>query len=51
MAKSSSTPAPTRAPATAAGAHIGQLPRGSRGGIELLLVHNVEHLGKQGEVV
>jgi large subunit ribosomal protein L9 len=51
MAKSSSTQAPKRAPATAAGAHTGQLPRGSRGGIELLLVHNVEHLGKQGEVV
>jgi large subunit ribosomal protein L9 len=28
-----------------------RLPRGKRGGIELLLVHNVEHLGKQGEVV
>jgi large subunit ribosomal protein L9 len=28
-----------------------RLPKGARGGIELLLVHNVEHLGKQGEVV
>jgi large subunit ribosomal protein L9 len=28
-----------------------RLPRGSRGGIELLLVHAVESLGKQGEVV
>ena len=28
-----------------------RLPKGNRGGIELLLVHNVEHLGKQGEVV
>ncbi|MEI6635220.1 MAG: 50S ribosomal protein L9 [Planctomycetota bacterium] len=28
-----------------------RLPRGERGGVELLLVHNVEHLGKQGEVV
>jgi large subunit ribosomal protein L9 len=28
-----------------------RLPRGNRGGIELLLVHPVEHLGKQGEVV
>jgi large subunit ribosomal protein L9 len=28
-----------------------RLPKGPRGGIELLLVHNVEHLGKQGEVV
>jgi len=28
-----------------------RLPQGKRGGIELLLVHSVEHLGKQGEVV
>jgi large subunit ribosomal protein L9 len=28
-----------------------RLPKGKRGGIELLLVHSVEHLGKQGEVV
>ena len=28
-----------------------RLPKGPRGGVELLLVHNVEHLGKQGEVV
>lgn len=28
-----------------------RLPRGKRGGIELLLVHTIEHLGKQGEVV
>jgi len=28
-----------------------RLPRGTRGGIELLLIQNVEHLGKQGEVV
>jgi large subunit ribosomal protein L9 len=28
-----------------------RLPKGNRGGIELLLVHPVEHLGKQGEVV
>jgi len=28
-----------------------RLPKGKRGGIELLLIHNVEHLGKQGEVV
>lgn len=28
-----------------------RLPKGNRGGIELLLIHNVEHLGKQGEVV
>ncbi len=28
-----------------------RLPKGKRGGVELLLVHNVEHLGKQGEVI
>lgn len=28
-----------------------RLPRGKRGGIELLLIHDVEHLGKQGEVI
>lgn len=28
-----------------------QLPKGKRGGVELLLIHNVEHLGKQGDVV
>ncbi len=28
-----------------------RLPKGKRGGIELLLVHSVEHLGKQGDVV
>lgn len=27
------------------------LPKGPRGGVELLLIQNVEHLGKQGEVV
>jgi len=27
------------------------LPKGSHGGIELLLIHSVESLGKQGEVV
>jgi large subunit ribosomal protein L9 len=39
------------APPKASGSHRGQLPKGERGGIELLLVNNVEHLGKQGEVV
>ena len=39
------------APPKASGSHSGQLPKGERGGIELLLVHNVEHLGKQGDVV
>ncbi|MFM8734271.1 MAG: 50S ribosomal protein L9 [Pirellulales bacterium] len=28
-----------------------RLPKGKRGGIELLLVHTVDHLGKQGDVV
>jgi large subunit ribosomal protein L9 len=27
------------------------LPKGSRGGVELLLIHNVDHVGKQGQVV
>src|SRR4029079_4089234 len=27
------------------------LPKGQRGGVELLLVHAVEHVGKQGQVV
>ena len=28
-----------------------RLPRGSHGGVQLLLIHNVEHLGKQGDIV
>jgi large subunit ribosomal protein L9 len=28
-----------------------QIPRGKHGGMQLMLVENVEHLGKQGEVV
>ncbi|XZE52003.1 50S ribosomal protein L9 [Planctomycetaceae bacterium SH139] len=28
-----------------------RLPRGKQGGVQLLLIHNVEHLGKQGELV
>ncbi|MEN0111312.1 MAG: 50S ribosomal protein L9 [Planctomycetota bacterium] len=28
-----------------------RLPRGENGGVELLLIQSVEHLGKQGEVV
>ena len=28
-----------------------RLPRGARGGVQLLLIHSVEDLGKQGEVV
>ncbi|MEM9353594.1 MAG: 50S ribosomal protein L9 [Planctomycetota bacterium] len=30
---------------------IKRLPKGPHGGIELLLIHNVEHLGGQGDVV
>ena len=28
-----------------------RLPKGENGGIELLLIHSVDHLGKQGDVV
>ena len=28
-----------------------RLPRGENGGIQLLLIHNVDHLGKQGELI
>lgn len=28
-----------------------RLPKGDTGGIQLLLIHNVEHLGKQGDIV
>lgn len=28
-----------------------RLPKGQQGGIQLLLIHNVEHLGKQGDIV
>ncbi len=28
-----------------------RLPKGSNGGIQLLLIHNVEHLGKQGDII
>ena len=31
--------------------HYSRLPRGKNGGIELLLIQSVDHLGKQGEVV
>ena len=30
---------------------LARLPRGENGGIELLLIQSVDHLGKQGEVV
>ncbi len=32
-------------------ARMKRLPRGPHGGIELLLIHSVENLGKQGDVV
>ena len=28
-----------------------RLPKGESGGIQLLLIHNVEHLGKQGDII
>lgn len=28
-----------------------RLPKGENGGIQLLLIHNVEHLGKQGDII
>ena len=34
-----------------AGARFKQLPRGAKGGIELLLIQSVDQLGKQGDVV
>ena len=40
--QSAPAPAPVR---------VKRLPKGPHGGIELLLIHNVEDLGKQGEVV
>ena len=42
---------PTKSPPMVDVPATQRLPKGKRGGIELLLVHNVEHLGKQGEVV
>ena len=28
-----------------------RLPKGENGGIQLLLIHNVENLGKQGDII
>ena len=36
---------------TAAAPRTKRLPKGPHGGIELLLIQPVEHLGKQGDVV
>jgi len=33
------------------GRRAGQLPRGPHGGVQVLLVQTIEHLGKQGDVV
>jgi large subunit ribosomal protein L9 len=33
------------------GTRLKRLPKGPNGGIQLLLIQNVDHLGKQGEVV
>jgi large subunit ribosomal protein L9 len=40
-----------RAPWRATKPRFHRLPAGPRGGIELLLIHSVEHVGKQGDVV
>lgn len=42
---------PTQQISNKSSARPRRLPEGPRGGIELLLVHTVESLGKQGEVV
>ncbi|MFM8496899.1 MAG: 50S ribosomal protein L9 [Planctomycetia bacterium] len=42
---------PTKEAPSVAANRSTHLPKGKRGGIELLLIHNVEHLGKQGDVV
>jgi large subunit ribosomal protein L9 len=42
---------PTKEMPKLANVRSSQLPKGNRGGIELLLIHNVEHLGKQGDVI
>jgi len=46
-------PATKSAPVSTGAVSMGakRLPKGKRGGIELLLIHAIEHLGKQGEVV
>lgn len=42
---------PTKEMPVVADAGGRRLPYGKRGGIELLLIHDVEHLGKQGDVI
>ena len=38
-------------PATKRNQMFKRLPKGENGGIQLLLIHNVEHLGRQGDIV
>lgn len=45
------TPAPAKAKAAPKRKKHGRLPKGPHGGIELLLIQAVDHLGKQGDVV
>ena len=40
-----------KAQAHAATSRSVRLPKGPHGGVELLLIHSVEHVGKQGQVV
>ncbi|SMP58558.1 LSU ribosomal protein L9P [Neorhodopirellula lusitana] len=41
----------TKAATRRANSHFKRLPKGENGGVQLLLIHNVEHLGKQGDLV
>lgn len=41
----------TKAASRRSNSHFKRLPKGANGGIQLLLIHNVEHLGRQGDLV
>ena len=41
----------TKAASRRSNSHFKRLPKGDNGGIQLLLIHNVEHLGRQGDLV
>lgn len=41
----------TKAATRRSNSHFKRLPKGDNGGIQLLLIHNVEHLGRQGDLV
>lgn len=41
----------SKTPRTKAKRHAKRLPKGAHGGIELLLIQSVDHLGSQGDVV